>query len=130
MGAEEVQQPEDDEDGEEGNVEEEEGEVGEGGEGEEVGGSSCGPALVALVRLGLSGPGGAWDGDRVVQSEPHRIETMRGPGRLYPHIFQRSSAGSREKRCWWVARVSWVAPRREASGMGWERVPSRWYSID
>lgn len=105
MGAGEVQQPEDDEDGEEGNVEKEEeekeGEVGEGGEEvEEDGGSSCGPALAALVRLGLSDPGGARDGDRVVQSEPHRMETIRGPGRLYSQIFQRSSAGSREKRCW------------------------------
>lgn len=32
-------------------------------------------------------------------SAPHRIETRRGPGRLYSHIFQRSSAGKREKRC-------------------------------
>lgn len=33
-------------------------------------------------------------------SEPHRMDTRRGPGRLYAHIFQRSSAGRREKACW------------------------------
>lgn len=32
-------------------------------------------------------------------SEPHRTETSRGPGRLYPHILQRSSAGRRGKKC-------------------------------
>lgn len=31
-------------------------------------------------------------------SEPHWTDTTRGPGRLSAHIFQRSSAGRREKR--------------------------------
>lgn len=33
-------------------------------------------------------------------SEPHRMGTRRGPGRLYSHIFQRSSAGRWENPCW------------------------------
>lgn len=33
-------------------------------------------------------------------SDPQRMGTARGPGRLRAHILQRSSAGRREKRCW------------------------------
>lgn len=36
-------------------------------------------------------------------SAPHLIETILGPGRLKAHIFQRSSAGRREKRCWMLS---------------------------
>lgn len=45
-------------------------------------------------------PSGAGIEDRGPRSsEPQRMETRRGPGRLCSHIFQRSSAGRREKRC-------------------------------
>lgn len=48
---------------------------------------------------GLPRPEARRLGSREVESDPHRIDTIRGPGRLSSQIFHRSSAGRRGKRC-------------------------------
>lgn len=52
------------------------------------------------MRAGEVQPTDKEDEGQPRSSEPHRMDTRRGPGRLYSHIFQRSSAGRREKACW------------------------------
>lgn len=52
------------------------------------------------MRAGEVQPTNAGEERETRSSEPHRMDTRRGPGRLYSHIFQRSSAGRWEKACW------------------------------